>query len=63
MTNAERDMAFALERVFGSEQSLESGCVIDVLQDLGWTLTRAPMPGQYELPYASTRGLGKRASA
>lgn len=64
MTNAQRDMQTALERTYAGEQSIESGCVMDALADLGWKL--APIaqtrPAQDELPLpASTRGLPKVA--
>lgn len=62
MTNAESDLAFCLERVYSGDQSLEAGCVIDALTDLGWRLIRLAEPVVSPEP-ASTRGLVKRRSA
>lgn len=61
----QRDMQHALERVYSGDQSIEAGCVLDALADLGWLLDEAPpvAPGQLELPAASTKPLPKRRSA
>lgn len=65
MTQALRDLQHALERIYSGDQSIEAGCVMDQLTDLGWTLTPLPVERvqQDELPLASTRDLGKRRTA
>lgn len=59
-TDLLRDLTYALEAVYGGDQHLESGCVMDKLSDLGWVLT--PAPRLSVAPMASTRGLPKRRS-
>jgi hypothetical protein len=62
MTNAERDLQHALERTFSGDMSVESGCVMDALEDLGWQLTPVPVRGEQPEP-ASTKPLAKRRTA
>jgi hypothetical protein len=62
MTNAQRDLAHALERCYSGDQSLEAGCVLDALTDMGWRLERMADP--VAVPdVASTRGLPRRRTA
>lgn len=62
MTNAQRDLAFALERCYSGDQSLEAGCVLDALTDMGWRLVKQAEP--VPVPdVASTRRLPRRRSA
>lgn len=62
MTQAQRDLAHALTIVYGSDQTIEAGCVLDQLEDLGWSLTttRPPRPESSLFPAASTSRLPKR---
>lgn len=63
-TRAERDMECALELVYGGDQAIEAGCVLDKLADMGWSLRQYPLPGQIEAwPEASTKPLPKRRTA
>ena len=60
------DMACALEACYGGTQDVEAGCVLDILEDMGWVLTpAAPVRVRQEpLPLeASTRRLGRRRTA
>lgn len=65
MMQALRDLQHALEQVYGSDQSIEAGCVADQLAELGWTLTPLAQTRveQEPLPLASTSRLPKGRTA
>lgn len=61
MTQRLRDLEHALSKVFSGDMSMEAGCVMDALEDLGWQLTPIAET-RVDPPRASTSRLPKVAS-
>lgn len=62
MTQRLRDLEHALSKVFSGDMSVEAGCVMDALTDLGWQLTPIAQT-QPAPPAASTQDLPKKAAS